>query len=124
MQKKDLTYRILEILPGLTTWTILITPFVLSLKAPIYFVCFILVFDLYWMSRAMVFGVHLVSSYKHMKRDERVDWRERCIKVSKNLNHFIESLKHQYYEVRGFSKKQIYKELVKLEYLKSTEGKY
>ena len=123
MQKKDLTYRILEILPGLTTWTILITPFVLSLKAPIYFVCFILVFDLYWMSRAMVFGVHLVSSYKHMKRDERVDWRERCIKVSKNLNHFIESLKHQYYEVRGFSKKQIYKELVQLDYLKSSEGK-
>lgn len=122
MHRKDATYRFLEIVPGFITWTILLMPFVLSLFAPIYFACFILVFDLYWLSKAAVFGAHLVSSYRHMKREERIDWQGRCVKVSRNLQKFIEDLKHQYYEAYGFSKKKLREELNLLEYLKTSEG--
>jgi hypothetical protein len=124
MNKRNFEYRILEIIPGFVTWCVLAMPFVLSFLAPIYLAYFILIFDLYWMVKAAVFGVRLISSYKHMKREARLDWRARCVKISQNLDKFIEDLKHQLYESRGFTQLKLREELNMLIHLQGLKDSF
>ena len=74
--------RILEALPGIVTWVVLLCP----LWIPVLFqgvgafavAIGVLAFDLYWFARAfwVIRGVY--RTYGHLQRDLRVDWLQRC----------------------------------------------
>ena len=74
-------YRAFEILPGflaLATFSILVF---LSYFKPIAAAYIIISFDVYWLLLVLYFGIHLVSSYRKMQMNIRVDWECECRKV-------------------------------------------
>lgn len=76
-------YRLWEIIPGLLSWVVLISPIVLSLVWPIAVAYFIIAFDLLWLLKSMRMSLGLVQAYRILKRAEKVDWVERMNELSK-----------------------------------------
>lgn len=66
--------RLLEILPGAATWTALLTPFVGAFLFPNAVAIFILVFDIYWIYKALVMTWHLIQGYRRLERDQRTNF--------------------------------------------------
>ncbi|TAK88987.1 hypothetical protein EPO04_02670 [Patescibacteria group bacterium] len=69
--------RALEILPGVTTWLLLVLPVVLSIFAPMVVVYGIIAFYLFWLLRAFRYSSYLILGYRTMGKVERTDWSER-----------------------------------------------
>lgn len=78
-------YRLWEIIPGLTSWLVLLSPIVLSLFWPIAVAYFIIAFDLLWLLKSMRMSLGLVEGYRTLKRAEKVDWPAR-LKELKDVN--------------------------------------
>lgn len=74
-------YRLWEILPGLTSWTILISPILLSLIFPIAVAYFIIAFDLFWLLKSIRMSLGLVEGYQIFRKAEKVDWVGRLIQL-------------------------------------------
>lgn len=70
-------HRVLEIIPGLLSWGILLTAIGLSFFAPTAAVVFIIVFDLYWMLRVFYFIIHVLASYSQYKKYLGIAWYEK-----------------------------------------------
>ena len=81
--RKTRLFRLLEIFPGATIWLAFIAPVVLSFFVPAIVASYVLVFDLYWLYKSIVMGYHLVSGYRKLKHDMRVDWLEKCRNLKK-----------------------------------------
>jgi hypothetical protein len=69
--------RLLEIFPGAFTWTVLISPIILSLVSPEIVAYFIIAFDLYWMAKSFRLSINLIRGYNHMHQAGRVKWNTR-----------------------------------------------
>jgi len=82
MQRK--ITRFLEIVPGAITWFSLCAPIVLSFFWPAAVATFVITFDLYWLYKSILMGYHLVSGFRRLRRDIRVDWLERSKNLKKN----------------------------------------
>ncbi|HYU64949.1 MAG TPA: hypothetical protein VEK36_01635, partial [Candidatus Paceibacterota bacterium] len=72
-----LLYRALEILPGLLAWLTLAFVFFISLKAPIFAAAFIITFDVYWLIKTVYLSLYMRSSFQHMQKNLRQNWREK-----------------------------------------------
>ena len=70
-------FRLWEVIPGLTSWSVLIIPVVLSLVYPIAVAYFIIAFDLLWLLKSMRMSVGLIQGYQALKRAEKIDWPAR-----------------------------------------------
>lgn len=70
--------RILEISPAASSWTALFFPLIFSFYYPSLVAIFVLGFDLYWLFKAVLMGVHTYIGYLHIKEDEQIDWFSRC----------------------------------------------
>lgn len=81
--KKAKFIRFLEIVPGALTWTGLLTPVVLSFFWPAAVVTFVITFDLYWLYKSILMGYHLISGYRQLRRDIKIDWLEKAKKAPK-----------------------------------------
>src|SRR3981081_1606902 len=66
--------RLLEIFPGTISWLFLIGPVVLSLVDPVVVAYFIIASDLLWMGKALRMSYHLITGYRQLSEDSRVDW--------------------------------------------------
>lgn len=73
--------RIYEIIPGASAWITVLTPFFLAYFKPIALAYFVILFDLYWLYKAIIMAVHLISGYFHYKRDIKIDWIKRLKEV-------------------------------------------
>lgn len=76
--------RFLEIVPGAVTWFSLIWPIVFSFYWPAGVAAFVLTFDLYWLYKSLVMGYHLITGYRRLRHDIRVDWQEKCKNLEKD----------------------------------------
>jgi len=106
--------RFWEILPGLTTWSILILPVILSLFYPEGLAYFIIVFDVYWLTNALIFGGHLWSGFVHMKRAMKIDWLERLHKTD-DLQAWSDELRSKLMKLRGFEARKVHEEWEEVE---------
>src|ERR1700716_2879678 len=74
--------RLLEVLPGLTTWTMLLAPAWIPLlfasDGALAVAVAILVFDLYWFYRSFHLVFNVWGTFRHMERDMNTDWLTRC----------------------------------------------
>lgn len=70
-------YRFLETLPALAVWGSIIGSILLSYFAPLAAIYIIILFDLYWLIKAVYWLVYLFNSYQHYRRDTAVDWLAR-----------------------------------------------
>jgi hypothetical protein len=69
--------RLLEIVPGLVSWAIIIGPLWLSFSYPWLVAYFVLSFDFYWLCRAIWFGGAVIIAYVRIRRVLAADWMER-----------------------------------------------
>lgn len=67
-------HRLLEMIPGLIAWGVLLFALCLSLFAPVAGIVFIIVFDLYWMLRVYYFVIHVVAAYSSYRKTIAVNW--------------------------------------------------
>lgn len=70
-------YRALEILPGVLTWGTFAGAVVFSYTAPAWVAVYIILFDLYWVLKAVNTAMHLLSSFSKLKLHARHNWLER-----------------------------------------------
>ncbi len=66
-----------EILPGLTSWTILIGMIVLSIFLPFTAAIFTIAFYLYWLLRLLYMTLFLVFSYMCLNIEQKTNWMAR-----------------------------------------------
>lgn len=66
--------RFYEILPGATTWLVLLMAFLLSFIKPLWMVYFIILFDLYWLLRVTYFAPFLILSWVRYRKALHRDW--------------------------------------------------
>ncbi|MBL7057907.1 glycosyltransferase family 2 protein [Patescibacteria group bacterium] len=83
-------YRALEILPGflsLGTFAFLIY---LSYTKPITAAFIIIVFDVYWLLLVAYLGILLISAYRELKRNTKINWEQKCktLKIGSNELRF------------------------------------
>ena len=69
--------RLLEMVPGLMSWAILILPLWLSFSYPWLVAYFVLSFDFYWLCRALWFSGAVIVAYRRIRRVLSVDWPQR-----------------------------------------------
>ncbi|MBI2625582.1 glycosyltransferase family 2 protein [Candidatus Parcubacteria bacterium] len=67
-------YRFLETIPGTLVWVTFFGSVVLSYYAPLIAIYIIILFDLYWLIKAVYWLVYLCNSYRHFRRDTAIDW--------------------------------------------------
>ena len=70
--------RLLEMVPGVISWAILIGPIWLSFSYPWLVAYFVLSFDFYWLCRAVWFSSAVIVAYRRIRDVLAVDWLERC----------------------------------------------
>lgn len=76
-------YRGLEMLPGFLAWGTIIALIVFSYFEPVGSAIFIILFDIYWLFLVLFLGIHLISSFRIMRRYLRIDWQARCEALGK-----------------------------------------
>jgi len=73
-EQKGWKYRFWEILPGATSWSILLMPVVLSIFNPTLFAIYILGFLLIWFAKAVALNMHSLKGYKMVTTQMGLDW--------------------------------------------------
>lgn len=74
--EKTKSYRWLERLPAILSWSLLALPFVLSQISPWLTVFFIVFYILMWFARTIVLNVRVLQGYYTMKSHESAPWAE------------------------------------------------
>ncbi|KKR28153.1 MAG: hypothetical protein UT59_C0034G0001, partial [candidate division CPR2 bacterium GW2011_GWD1_39_7] len=77
--------RLLEIIPGATTWTVLVFPIVFSIINPVVVMYYIIAYDLYWFFRALNVSKSILVAYKNFQVSLSFDWLKRC-KETENVD--------------------------------------
>jgi cellulose synthase/poly-beta-1,6-N-acetylglucosamine synthase-like glycosyltransferase len=114
--------RLYEIIPGALTWAILLTPVILSLVKPSWVAVFMIVFDFYWLLKAVYMGARLVTGYLHMRREGKINWLSR-LKELENFDHHYKVIKESYQQSTSWWSKRTFKrELDQLEIVKEQKN--
>ncbi len=87
-----LGHRLLEIIPGLMSWTTLIGLSILAFVAPFWIAVFIIIFDVYILIRGIYMSVHLVYAYLRLRKMTSINWIERCQKVSSSIPEYLKQV--------------------------------
>ncbi|MFI5226665.1 MAG: hypothetical protein ACHQ3P_08325 [Candidatus Limnocylindrales bacterium] len=74
--------RLLEVVPGVVTWTLIVAPIALSFSYPQIVAWFVLTFDFYWLYKAIVLVSGVTITYLRMRRVMTVDWRTRAFSLA------------------------------------------
>ncbi len=69
--------RLLEIFPGVVTWSFLIAPIILSIFQPLLVAYFIIAFDIYWLLKAFRLSYFLIRGYSRLRLSQQLDWSRR-----------------------------------------------
>ncbi|HEX7497232.1 MAG TPA: glycosyltransferase family 2 protein [Candidatus Limnocylindrales bacterium] len=80
--RRKLSSRVLEIIPGLVTWFLILAMVPLSIFYPVFLGVFVLCFDFYWLYRAVVLAISVAVSFRRIRRVLAVDWRQRAFTLS------------------------------------------
>ena len=73
--------RLYEAIPGICCWVTLLAPFIVAIFYPTYLAYFVICFDLYWLYKAALMGIHLILGYRCFKHDIQVDWLKKVARI-------------------------------------------
>lgn len=71
-------HRLLEMLPGLISWTLILSPVWGSLLFPYALAYFILFFDVFWLYKSMSLTITAYLASKKIRAAERINWWEKA----------------------------------------------
>ena len=74
--------RLLEVVPGLVTWTLILSPLVLSTRYPEVVAWFVLSFDFYWLYKAIMLAGSVLVAFLRIRAVVGVDWRARTFALN------------------------------------------
>ncbi|MFZ5392247.1 MAG: hypothetical protein ACOZAR_03555 [Patescibacteria group bacterium] len=77
-------YRLLEMVPGTLSWSMLLLPAVLSIFDPHLVAIWVILFDMYWLFKAFEIAGRLVFGYFRMNRDWKVDYLGKLKEIKKS----------------------------------------
>jgi len=80
-------FRLLEMVPGAAVWFVLITPIVFARIAPDYVTVFVLIFDFYWLIKALSYGGILIRGYASLRKTLSIDWQHRVQELTPEQAH-------------------------------------
>jgi hypothetical protein len=80
--RRRLSHRVLEFIPGLVTWILILSLLPLSLRWPQALGVFVLSFDFYWLYRALILAVSVAITFRRVRRVVAVDWRQRAFSLA------------------------------------------
>lgn len=75
-RKRTKTERFWEILPGLQVWVLFVSSILLSYYFPVKAAVFIIVFDFYWLLKAINVAIHMIYGYRRYSRYIKMNWLE------------------------------------------------
>ena len=76
--------RLFEILPGALAWLTLLLMVFFSWKLPVFISVFIILFDVYWLLKAIYLSLHLRSTFSRMKRNLAINWLAKLGEIETN----------------------------------------
>ena len=76
--KKRRVQRVLEMIPGTLTWSTIVGMPTLAFFSPLAATIFIILFDIYWVHRAIYISLLSVYGNRLVSEGKRIDWLERC----------------------------------------------
>jgi hypothetical protein len=85
----SLSYRVLEIIPGVLTWLTLILVVVASHFVPVWAAVFIIIFDTYWFFKTIFLSLHLRYSFNNMRSNLKIDWLKKVEGLEKQWKHIF-----------------------------------
>ncbi|MDQ2965717.1 MAG: glycosyltransferase family 2 protein, partial [Chloroflexota bacterium] len=74
--------RLLEIVPGLVTWTLILSPLILSLRVPEVVAWAVLTFDFYWFYKAVMLTGSVTVAFLRIRDVVATDWRTRAFSLA------------------------------------------
>jgi hypothetical protein len=83
-------YRGLEMIPGILSLGTLLILIVLSYFKPVWVAYFLIAFDVYWLLQVIYLALYLISSFRKVKYNEKINWREKCLSLSETDNSLPE----------------------------------
>ena len=78
------TRRLLELFPGLVSWTLILLPLWGGIFFPVFLSYFIVFFDVYWLYKSLSLTATAFLSSNKIREAEKINWLEKANK----LNHF------------------------------------
>lgn len=72
--ERGFLYRLLEILPGFLTWTVLATPFILAFVSPFALAVLIIAYLMAWLLKGIAVAMRIMQSYRTMRKHQKIDW--------------------------------------------------
>jgi len=84
--------RTIEMIPGSLTWTTILGMPLLSFFLPVWAAMFIIIFDIYWIHRALYISIFSLEAHHEVEEGKRINWWERCQKIS-HPEEYSEELK-------------------------------
>ena len=84
-------YRLLEMLPGLTIWSLFIGAIILSFLKPYWVIYFMILLALFWLMRIAYSLIFLIISWSKFRKVEKINWLARCQTLSnwQKIYHLI-----------------------------------
>lgn len=83
--------RVFEMLPATLAWGTFASLIGLSFVLPFQVALFVLIFDLYWLFKAVYLSAHLIVAYRQMKKDIKINWlnKAKSLKGFENISHVV-----------------------------------
>jgi len=85
VNKTPLLKRILEIIPGALSWSIIILLILLSFLHPVSSAVIIISFDFYWIIRTVYLTTLLVMAHQRLFQQRNEDWLKQCFSLPSEL---------------------------------------
>jgi hypothetical protein len=82
--------RLLEVVPGLVSWALILSPLILSFRFPEIVAWFVLSFDFYWLYKAVVLTGSVCIAFSRIRRTMAVDWRTRALALADPAARLVE----------------------------------
>ena len=74
--------RLLETVPGMVSWAVIVGPIWLSFSYPWLVAYFVLSFDFYWLCRSLWFAGAVLVAHGRIRQVQRTDWRARLLSLA------------------------------------------
>lgn len=89
--KQRFWQRFFEMFPAILAWGTFIGLIGLSFVLPFQVALFVLIFDLYWLFKAIYLSAHLIVAYRQMKKDIKINWLDKAKAIDgfDSINHII-----------------------------------
>ncbi|MFA5644239.1 MAG: glycosyltransferase family 2 protein [Patescibacteria group bacterium] len=78
-----IVYRLLEILPGFLSLGTLLILIIFSYFKPVWVAYFVIAFNVYWLLLVIFLAIYLISAFKKLKENKKIDWFKKCENLKK-----------------------------------------